>query len=98
MENPDLRRKTTQLKITGTMLLVSGAVVAILYRGPMILLPASSLSPAPMSASHSLDISSQTNWMIGGFLLVFGVILCSFWLIIQVTHSKLGKISPNLAL
>ncbi|GMN42471.1 hypothetical protein TIFTF001_011690 [Ficus carica] len=78
MENLDLRSSTTRLKIIGTVLSTSGALIAVLYKGPMIISSTSS-SPAleyPLGTSHS-------NWVIGGVLLVFQNLFGSLWYIVQ---------------
>ncbi|PON75976.1 Plant-drug/metabolite exporter [Trema orientale] len=70
MEDVDLRRSSTQAKIIGTMVSVSGAMGAVLYKGPTIL-----SSQYGSLAFHSL-LTSQTNWVLGGFLLA-GEQLCN---------------------
>ncbi|PON47444.1 WAT1-related protein [Parasponia andersonii] len=59
MEIIDLRSSTTQAKVIGTIVSISGALVAVLYKGPTI--PS---SQSPKVSYHSLEMS-QTNWAIG---------------------------------
>ncbi|XVE67980.1 hypothetical protein DITRI_Ditri09bG0031600 [Diplodiscus trichospermus] len=72
MEKVALRSSTTQAKIMGTIVSISGAFVVVLYKGPKVL----SSSPWTSSSFSSsaffqwpLDQSPEANWVIGGVLL-----------------------------
>ncbi|EXC31604.1 Auxin-induced protein 5NG4 [Morus notabilis] len=89
MENMDVRSSVTRNKIIGTVLSISGALVAVLYKGPTLLSPASS-SPSEL-VSLSLQYSSETsrtNWVLGGLLLALEYLLCSIWYILQTQVMK----------
>ncbi|KAF3444688.1 hypothetical protein FNV43_RR14381 [Rhamnella rubrinervis] len=90
MENLALRSSSTQAKIIGTVLSISGALVAILYKGPT-LLSSSSSTPSIKKLDHPLE-SSQTNWLIGGLLLAAGYLMLSIWYIVQ---TQIMKIYPS---
>lgn len=82
MEKLDLGSSSTRAKTIGTIVSVSGALIAILYDGPVIL---SSSSPpsSPSSLEYPLQ-TPETNWVLGGLLLVAFCILVSVWYILQV--------------
>ncbi|KAJ0112993.1 hypothetical protein Patl1_02697 [Pistacia atlantica] len=85
MEKLILRNASTQAKIIGTIVSISGALVVVLCKGPTIL---SSSSTHPVSLQWSLA-SSQSNWVIGGLLLAVEYLLFSFWYIIQTEVIKM---------
>ncbi|PON52047.1 Plant-drug/metabolite exporter [Trema orientale] len=90
METLKLRSSITQIKIIGTMLSVFGALVAVLYEGPIII---SSSSPqAPSLSLEYLLGTSEKNWVIGGLLLVSQFLLTSVWYILQ---TQVVKMYPN---
>jgi hypothetical protein len=83
MENLALRSSITQAKIMGTIVSISGALVVVLYKGPLIIsAPSQSQSQSP--ALHSLRDTSEKNWVIGGLLLATDNLLFSMWYIVQV--------------
>lgn len=85
METLDFRRSSTLAKTLGTLVSISGALIAILYKGPVIL---SSQSPqSTFSVEYPLR-TLQKNWVLGGLLLVAFCILNSVWYILQVIHFK----------
>ncbi|XP_062106802.1 WAT1-related protein At5g40230-like [Humulus lupulus] len=85
METLDFRRSSTVAKTLGTLLSISGALIAVLYKGPKML---SSASPeSPFSPEYPLR-TSQPNWALGGLLLVAFCILVSIWYILQTQLIK----------
>ncbi|KAA8548068.1 hypothetical protein F0562_004671 [Nyssa sinensis] len=89
MENLALRSSSTQAKIIGTVILISGAFVVILYKGPAII---TNLSPVS-SLDQPLAGSSQSTWAIGGLLLAADYVLISIWFIFQgVVGSAFGTV------
>ncbi|XP_060672751.1 WAT1-related protein At5g40240-like isoform X2 [Ziziphus jujuba] len=92
MENVGLRRTSSHAKIIGTVVSISGALVALLYKGPTLL---SSSSPVPSNKPHQYPLAlatAQTNWIIGGLLLSAEYFLLSIWYIIQ---TQVIKIYPD---
>ncbi|XP_037491574.1 WAT1-related protein At5g40240 isoform X2 [Jatropha curcas] len=87
MEKVDLRSKSTQSKITGTLVSILGALMMVFYKGPTIL----STSSTTPSSNESLG-SSLSNWVIGGFLLALQHILYAFLFIIQ---TQMMQICPS---
>lgn len=79
MEKLAFRTSSTQAKIIGTVVLILGAFVVTLYKGPAII---TTQSPA-ISLKQSLS-SLQSNWAIGGLLLSADYLLISVWYIVQV--------------
>ncbi|PON75977.1 Plant-drug/metabolite exporter [Trema orientale] len=80
MEDVDLKRSSTRAKIIGTIVSVSGALLAVLYEGPTLL---SSQSGSIITQS---PLTTQTNWVIAGLLLVTEQLLNSgtYILLIQI--------------
>ncbi|KAJ7974536.1 WAT1-related protein [Quillaja saponaria] len=64
MEKVAIRSSSTQAKIMGTIVSISGALLVVLYKGPIIL-STPSLSPSPSLSLHYPLQSSQTNWILG---------------------------------
>lgn len=61
---------------------IAGALIVVLYKGPMILNDASPSQGPPLNYPLA---SSQRNWVLGGFLLAIAYILMSIWYIV-LTH------------
>ncbi|XP_024928632.2 WAT1-related protein At3g28050-like isoform X2 [Ziziphus jujuba] len=88
MEKVVLRRKSSQAKILGTVVSITGAFLVTLYKGPPIVRfpsPSLSLHQPPSNQVHS-------NWAIGGLLLTAEYILVPLWYIIQ---AQIMKEYPN---
>lgn len=97
MEKLDLRNSSFQAKSLGTIVLVSGAIIATLYKGPSLL---SALSPSKSSHTHDhhhhhqLHFSQQLDWIIGGVLLTITFLISALWNIAQVIYT-LGEKCSN---
>ncbi|KAJ7974535.1 WAT1-related protein [Quillaja saponaria] len=87
MEKVAIRSSSTQAKIMGTIVSISGALLVVLYKGPIIL-STPSLSPSPSLSLHYPLQSSQTNWILGGLLLTAGYLLLSVCYIVQTQAIK----------
>lgn len=83
MEKLDWRSSTGLVKTVGTMVSLVGAFVVTFYDGPS-LLSTSSLS----NVSYKKLLFQQSNWVIGGFLLLVDAVMTSVWVIIQVKFYK----------
>lgn len=70
VEQLNLQSYSSQAKIVGTVLSISGAIVATLYNGP--------------SVTILSDSSKSLYWIIGGILLASQNFLLSFVLVSQV--------------
>jgi drug/metabolite transporter (DMT)-like permease len=83
MEKLAIRSSSSQAKIIGTIVSISGAFVVTLYKGPAI-----PFSPPPSpSLDHPLR-SPQSNWVIGGLFLTIEFILVPMWYILQAQIMK----------
>ncbi|CAL0312740.1 unnamed protein product [Lupinus luteus] len=81
MEKLAVRSKSTLAKIFGTILSILGALIVVLYKGPTVL---SDSNPLQSPATHSpVSLSSQTNWILGGSLLVAEYLLVPVTYILQ---------------
>lgn len=79
MEKVALRSTSSQAKILGTIISISGAFVVTLYKGPPIVIAQTS----SVSLNQPLN-SVKSNWVIGGLLLTAEYILVPLWYIVQV--------------
>ncbi|GLU11228.1 hypothetical protein SLE2022_279880 [Rubroshorea leprosula] len=84
MEKIAFRSSSTQAKIIGTIVSISGAFVAVLYKGPTVF-----SSAPPVLLQWHLGSSSLSNWLIGGLLLVAQYLLFSIWYIVQAQVMKM---------
>ncbi|KAI4346501.1 hypothetical protein L6164_007391 [Bauhinia variegata] len=84
MEKVDLRGSSTQAKIMGTLVSISGALIVVLYKGPTILSPSQ-----PPKVDSQLSSPSHTNWVLGGSLLALQYLIFSVWYIMQAQVMKL---------
>ncbi|XP_015879180.3 WAT1-related protein At5g40240-like isoform X1 [Ziziphus jujuba] len=86
MENLYFRRSSTQAKIIGTVISISGAFVAVLYKGPTLISSSKSneLHQGPLALG-----TTQTNWVIGGLLFASQYLLLSSWYIVQTQVMKI---------
>ncbi|XP_059670187.1 WAT1-related protein At5g40230-like [Cornus florida] len=84
MERLEVRSPSTVAKIIGTIVLISGAFVVILYTGPAIVTETISQS---ISLNHILKLL-RSNWSIGGLLLAIDYVILAVWYIIQAQTVK----------
>ncbi|CAI8605970.1 unnamed protein product [Vicia faba] len=86
MEYINLRSKSSQAKILGSTVSILGALVVVLYKGPMII---SSPSKKPLHTIDSpINLTTQSNWILGGSLLVIEFLIIPIWYIIQTNVIK----------
>ncbi|XAR51833.1 hypothetical protein NMG60_11006587 [Bertholletia excelsa] len=83
MEKLALRSSSSQAKIIGTIVSISGAFVVTLYKGP----PVISTSSPSISLNQPLH-SPQSNWVVGGLFLITEYILVPMWYIVQTQIMK----------
>ena len=81
-----LTSTSSQAKLVGTIVSISGALVVVLYTGPALI---KSLSPSAALDHLALIISSpkSNQWVLGGLLLAADYLLLSVWYILQVCRS-----------
>ncbi|KAK9277489.1 hypothetical protein L1049_007033 [Liquidambar formosana] len=79
MEKLDMRFKSSQAKSIGTIISIAGALIVTLYKGPPIIIFASS----PSNLLNELLVATQSNWAIGGFLLATGSFLIALLYVVQ---------------
>lgn len=84
MEKLVLRSSSSQAKIIGTLLSISGAITVTFYKGPAILAAA---SVDNLSFNMSRESSSSSHWVIGGLLLSGEYITYPIWYIVQVSFT-----------
>ncbi|XP_027176466.1 WAT1-related protein At5g40230-like [Coffea eugenioides] len=86
MEKLDLKSFTSQAKILGTLVSISGALVVVLYKG----LPVIRTSSQYQSLKQPVGlVSSQSNWALGGLLLALDYLVLSIWYIVQTQTVKM---------
>lgn len=98
MEKLNLRRSSSQAKLLGTIVSVSGAFVVILYKGSAIL-KFKALSPTNFPPHQNLIISQHTKWIFGGLFLALSCLLAAIWNIVQVPFQSFrdGNFTCKLA-
>lgn len=82
MEKLAIRSSSSQAKIIGTVVSISGALVVTLYKGPPII----STQPASISLHRPLG-SPHSDWVIGSLFLTVEFMLVPMWYIVQVHRS-----------
>ncbi|XP_057481345.1 WAT1-related protein At5g40230-like isoform X3 [Actinidia eriantha] len=82
LEKLILTSSSTQAKITGTFVSISGAFLVVLYKGPIIWNTSS-----PSKIPYSLGLS-QSNWAIGGIFLAADYLLRSMIFVVQAQIMK----------
>ncbi|XP_022989235.1 WAT1-related protein At5g40230-like [Cucurbita maxima] len=80
MEKLALKSSSSTAKIVGSAVSIAGALVVVLYKGPVILSNPFA-APTRLNLSHPLA-SSQPNWIMGGLCFFAQYLLNSFWYII----------------
>ncbi|MBA0713555.1 hypothetical protein Golax_012582, partial [Gossypium laxum] len=66
MEKLELKSSKSQIKVLGTLVSISGALVMTLYKGPPILSPP--IQPH-LHLSPSTMLTTSKNWLIGGLFI-----------------------------
>ncbi|XP_042513477.1 WAT1-related protein At3g28050-like isoform X2 [Macadamia integrifolia] len=74
MENLYWKSSSSLAKSIGTIVSVSGAFIVTLYKGPPIMMDLSSFK-----SSNWILLSSQSNWVIGGFFFAADAMLSAIW-------------------
>lgn len=96
MEKIDLKRSSSIVKIVGSTVSIAGALVVVLYKGPIVISNPYSHGPkelgllyqnSPLGSSHP-----QPNWIMGGLCFVFQYLCNSFWYILQ---TQIIKVYPD---
>ncbi|XP_056169354.1 WAT1-related protein At1g01070-like [Syzygium oleosum] len=81
-EKVSLSRRSSQAKIIGTVMSISGASVITLYKGLPII-----FNSKPSLSLYPLEHSSNSNWVVGGILLTAEYILVTLWYILLVYYT-----------
>ncbi|KAG8637977.1 WAT1-related protein At5g40240 [Manihot esculenta] len=89
LEKLALRSSSTQSKIIGTIVSILGALIMVLYKGPIILSTSSTTSPISIPQPVRLPAS---DWVIGGLLLAIQHIGYAFLFILQ---TQMMQICPS---
>ncbi|QCD90607.1 WAT1-related protein [Vigna unguiculata] len=79
MENLNLKQHSCQAKVMGTVVSIAGAFIVTLYKG------------TPLNFSllrNGTYLSTQSDWIIGGFLLAISSLCISVLLIVQTSAVK----------
>ncbi|KAG6495611.1 WAT1-related protein At1g21890-like [Zingiber officinale] len=84
MEKIDIKKRQSQAKIVGTLVTVLGALVMILYKGPIVEFIWNK------GRNHHTESASQdeTHWLIGTFMLLFSCFCWSLFFILQSNTLK----------
>lgn len=82
-----IKSRTTQAKVWGSIISISGAFIVTFYKGKSIIIAHNSPS-IHLQQSNSILTSIDTNWAIGGLLLTISNILLTIWFIAQGIFGK----------
>ncbi|XP_057437275.1 WAT1-related protein At3g28050-like [Lotus japonicus] len=86
MEKVAIKSSSTQAKVLGTIVSITGAFIVTLYKGPPIIILQRSLSLN--QPTNNILRSVDRNWAIGGLLLTVEYTLVPLWYIVQVQIMK----------
>lgn len=100
MEKVVLKSNSSQAKVMGTIISISGAFVVTFYKGPRIIFSSSPTISLSLHHNSQQLSSSDSNWVIGSLLLTAEYILVPLWYIVQVikSHFLIPIIHSNLLL
>ncbi|XP_057759209.1 WAT1-related protein At3g28050-like [Arachis stenosperma] len=90
MEKIDVKSRTSQAKVMGSIISIAGAFVLTFYKGPSISnnshtkITSLPLLQQPINIPRAVD----TNWVLAGILLTADYLLFSIWYILQVDVLK----------
>ncbi|KAG5522277.1 hypothetical protein RHGRI_034459 [Rhododendron griersonianum] len=88
MEEVHYRSSSTQAKSIGTLVLIVGALVVTLYKGPSLL-----TNPSHRNISQRFLIQQETNLITGGVLLVIDCLASSAFIIAQGFIGSAAQVS-----
>ncbi|MED6194405.1 hypothetical protein PIB30_028291 [Stylosanthes scabra] len=86
MENLNMKRHSSYAKIIGTIVSIAGALIVTLYKG-MPLTSTSGLLPNKIGSFY-LSADSNSNWILGGFLLAIASFCLSVLIVVQTWIMK----------
>ncbi|XP_027075080.2 WAT1-related protein At5g40240-like isoform X1 [Coffea arabica] len=86
MEKLEMKSWTTQVKIIGSVITIAGALLVVLYNGPVLI--RSSTSSASVLAQHPALVTiaggtKHSDWVKGGALLAVEYVIVGLWCISQ---------------
>ncbi|CAJ2665475.1 unnamed protein product [Trifolium pratense] len=87
MEKLAIKSRTTQAKIWGSIISISGAFIVTFYKGKSIVFAHNS-SSFHLQLSNDILTSVETNWAIGALFLTVSKILFTIWFIVQAEIMK----------
>ncbi|GAB4845630.1 hypothetical protein Ancab_039031 [Ancistrocladus abbreviatus] len=96
MEKLELRSFRSQIKILGTLVSISGALIVTFYDGPSVIFHASSKKLSPVTFSNlgswifqsSGILGAASNWVVGGAFLAAAGLCLSIWNVSQAALLK----------
>lgn len=86
MEKLDIRSSVSQIKIVGTVLSISGALLVTLYKGAPI--GSFKIQLTPLETFPFL-LAETSNWVIGGLFFAAASLSLALWNIAQVSEMHL---------
>lgn len=88
MEKLGLKSFSSQVKIMGTIITIAGALVVVLYEGPVLIRTSTSSTSVFAQAAPVTITTSQSDRIKGGALLAAEYVMVSIWYIFQV-HTRI---------
>ncbi|XP_027074312.1 WAT1-related protein At5g40230-like isoform X1 [Coffea arabica] len=86
MEKLEMKSLSTQVKIIGTLVTIAGALLVVLYQGPVLIRsPTASASVSEQQPAIAMITAGaeQSDWVKGGALLAAQYVMVSLWYIFQ---------------
>ncbi|XP_071914714.1 WAT1-related protein At5g40230 isoform X2 [Coffea arabica] len=86
MEKLEMKSLSTQVKIIGTLITIAGALLVVLYEGPVLIRsPTASASVSEQQPAIAMITAGaeQSDWVKGGALLAAQYVMVSLWYIFQ---------------
>ncbi|KAJ4960125.1 hypothetical protein NE237_020035 [Protea cynaroides] len=87
VEKVDLRSSGSQLRIMGSIVSISGALIVTLYKGPSIGIKPS-IHPSQTPTSSSSNALTASNWILGALFLLAASLSASIWNTLQAATLK----------
>jgi hypothetical protein len=97
MEKIAIKTRTTQAKVWGSIISISGGFIVTFYKGKSITNIAHNSSSFLLQHSNGIVTSVDINWVIGGLLLTVSNILLTIWFIAQV-YKYIYILLPNIGI
>ncbi|XP_057990187.1 WAT1-related protein At5g40240-like [Hevea brasiliensis] len=91
LSSSNMRSSSTQAEVIGTIVSITGALVVVLYEGPVILATAFLKQIIPIQWPLPQG-SAKSDWLIGGLLLATEYVIYSVWYLVQTQIMRICRV------